>query len=30
MKTLVESGLDKAASGVTSLEEAFSVTVGEL
>ncbi len=30
MKTLVESGIDKAAAGVTSLEEAFSVTVGEL
>ncbi len=30
MKTLLESGLSKAASGVTSLDEVFSVTVGEL
>ena len=30
MKSLFESGLDKAAAGVTTLEEAFSVTVGEI
>ena len=30
MKTLLESGLDKAAAGVTSLEEVFGVTIGEL
>lgn len=30
MKTLFESGVDKAAEGVTTLEEAFSVTVGEV
>lgn len=30
MKSLFESGLDKAASGLTTIEEAFSVTVGEL
>jgi len=30
MKTLFESGLDKAAAGITTLEEAFSVTVGEM
>jgi type II secretory ATPase GspE/PulE/Tfp pilus assembly ATPase PilB-like protein len=30
MKTLFESGVDKAAAGVTTLEEAFSVTVGEV
>jgi len=30
MKTLFESGLDKAAAGITTLEEAFSVTVGEI
>ena len=30
MKTLLESGLDKAAAGITTLEEAFSVTVGEM
>jgi type II secretory ATPase GspE/PulE/Tfp pilus assembly ATPase PilB-like protein len=27
-KTLFESGVDKAAAGVTTLEEAFSVTIG--
>ncbi|MBI1953790.1 MAG: Flp pilus assembly complex ATPase component TadA [Candidatus Omnitrophica bacterium] len=30
MKSLFESGLEKAAQGLTSLEEAFSVTVGAL
>ncbi|MBI3323522.1 MAG: Flp pilus assembly complex ATPase component TadA [Candidatus Omnitrophica bacterium] len=29
MKTLLEDGVDKAAAGITSLEEAFSVTIGE-
>ncbi len=30
MKTLFQSGLEKAAAGITTLEEAFSVTVGEI
>ena len=30
MKILFESGVDKAAAGITTLEEAFSVTIGEL
>ncbi len=30
MKTLLESGLDKAAAGLTSLEEVFGVTVGKI
>ncbi len=29
MKTLFESGVDKAAAGITSLEEVFSVTIAE-
>ncbi len=29
MRSLLEDGVDKAAAGVTSLEEAFSVTIGE-
>jgi type IV pilus assembly protein PilB len=29
MRTLLEDGIDKAAAGLTSLEEAFSVTIGE-
>ncbi|MBI3322822.1 MAG: Flp pilus assembly complex ATPase component TadA [Candidatus Omnitrophica bacterium] len=29
MKTLVEDGVDKAAGGITSPEEVFSVTIGE-
>ncbi|MBI3318343.1 MAG: Flp pilus assembly complex ATPase component TadA [Candidatus Omnitrophica bacterium] len=30
MKSLLESGIDKAAAGLTSLEEVFSITTGEL
>ena len=30
MKTLLESGLDKAAAGVTTLEEVFGVTTGNI
>ncbi len=30
MRTLFESGVDKASAGITTLEEAFSVTVGEI
>ena len=29
MKTLLEDGVEKAAAGITSLEEVFSVTIGE-